>query len=57
MNDHEGEGQEDPEREHEHGARQVDDIVPEMNLTVDICFFTPKKLGFVANPTAKTINV
>ena len=36
MNDDEGEGQEDPEREHEHGARQVDDVVAEVNFPVSV---------------------
>ena len=31
MDDDEGEGQEDPEREHEHGSHQVDNVVPANN--------------------------
>ena len=55
MNDHEGEGQEDPEREHEHGARQVDDIVPKVNDLSMVSLH--KKLRLDINPTAKTMSV
>ena len=68
MNDYEGEGQEDPEREYEHGASHVNDIVPEVNTSndivpevntsVNICFFfTHTKWCHDINPIAKTMNV
>ena len=58
MNDDEGEGQEDPEREHEHGARQVDDVVAEVNFPVSVRSFAHTKLCLdIIYPTAKTMNV
>ena len=39
MDDDEGEGQEDPEREHEHGSHQVDHVVPGIREGYLLMFF------------------
>ena len=56
MNDDEGEGQEDPEREYEHGSHQVDDVVPARNCTPNM-FLDHQVLSRLTNPTAKTMKV
>ena len=55
MNDHEGEGEEHPEREYEHGSRQVDDVVTEGRFPAVV--FPLYKRIVDTHPTAKTRNV
>ena len=40
VNDDEGERQEDPEREHEHGSHQVDHVVPASNYRTPNVFLS-----------------
>ena len=60
MDDDEGEGQEDPEREHEHGSHQVDHVVPANNGLSSICFLILQCFDQrirLSHPTPKTMKV